>query len=156
MSKPTGAPILGIRRFSPSPKENRGRSGQSILEFAIILPIFLVILAAIADLGLMYLTAQTVRHASREGARFAVQIEDLETNDQRVKNHINDYYTPDTNLFAGFSEGITNTGISNCAVSDEVTVTITGVYHFLALNLIGLDSAPLSLSTTMRYELCEL
>lgn len=132
--------------------------GQSLLEFAIVLPLFLILLAGIADLGLMYLTSQTIQHASREGARFAVKLENLEVanpgdpGDFRVSDYV-ETYIPDAGLYSGFTD--ISTVFLGCATSDQVTVIVSGDYSFLALNMIGLDSVQLNLTTTMRYELCE-
>jgi Flp pilus assembly protein TadG len=122
-----------------------------LLEFAIVVPILLVLMAAIADFGIMYVTAQTVQHATREGARFAAKLEGLEDDDFRVNDYIQTYI-PDESLYSSFTD--ISTQFSGCP-NDEVTVTISGNYNFLALNMIGLNSLPLSMSTQMRYELCE-
>lgn len=135
----------------PDPKAALSRPGQGMLEFAIILPLLLVILAAIADLGIMYLTAQTIQHASREGARFAVKLGDLSEDDARVSDYV-EAQIPDIDLYSSFNS--ITTAFPGCDLADEVTVTVAGEYNFLALNLIGLESIPLSLSTTMRYESC--
>lgn len=126
--------------------------GQGLIEFAIVIPVLLILMAAIADFGIMYVTAQTVQHASREGARFAVKLEDLEADDFRVNDYV-ETYIPAGNLYSSFDD--ISTTFAGCATNDEVTVTVSGQYNFLALNLIGLNSLPLSMTTTMRYELCD-
>lgn len=108
---------------------------------------------AIADLSLLYLTVNTVEHASREGARMAVKLEDLTTNDTRVLDQVN-ALIPDTGQYTGFTS-ITNTAVGNCSTTDQVTVTVSGTYNFVALNIIGFTQINLSFPTEMRYELCE-
>ncbi|MDP9482001.1 MAG: pilus assembly protein [Chloroflexota bacterium] len=49
-----------------------GRRGQSLVEFAVVLPIFLLILAAIIDFGLGLYSQMTIINAAREGARLGV------------------------------------------------------------------------------------
>jgi len=44
--------------------------GQSVVEFAVILPIILLLLVAIADLGRMYTSGVAVESAAREAADF--------------------------------------------------------------------------------------
>jgi Flp pilus assembly protein TadG len=56
----------------PSPGARHGRTGQSLVEFAVILPVFLLILAAIIDFGLGLYSQMTVINAAREGARLGV------------------------------------------------------------------------------------
>jgi Flp pilus assembly protein TadG len=51
----------------------RGRhEGQSLVEFAVVLPVFLLILAGILDFGLGLYSQMTVINAAREGARLGV------------------------------------------------------------------------------------
>jgi TadE-like protein len=50
----------------------RRRNGQSLVEFAVVLPIFLLVLAGILDFGLGLYSQMTIINASREGARFGV------------------------------------------------------------------------------------
>ena len=50
----------------------RRRDGQSLVEFAVVLPIFLLILAGILDFGLGLYSQMTVINAAREGARLGV------------------------------------------------------------------------------------
>lgn len=47
------------------------RRGQSLVEFALIVPLVMLILVAIIDFGFMFYTHMTVEYASREGARVA-------------------------------------------------------------------------------------
>jgi Flp pilus assembly protein TadG len=69
----------GSKRYRPSdPKataSRRGRKssrGQSLVEFALIFPVFMLILAGILDFGFMLYTRMTVINATREGAREAI------------------------------------------------------------------------------------
>ena len=51
----------------------RGRSrGQSLVEFALVIPIFLVLLMAIVDIGRAIWAQNSVAAAAREGARYAI------------------------------------------------------------------------------------
>jgi Flp pilus assembly protein TadG len=52
-------------------RDRRGR-GQSLVEFAIILPVFLLIGFGIFDFGLAFDASLTVSNAAREGARYGV------------------------------------------------------------------------------------
>jgi len=50
----------------------RREKGSAIVEFALIAPIFFLLLFAIIDFGLLFWVNLTMQHAVREGARFAV------------------------------------------------------------------------------------
>ena len=50
----------------------RDARGQSLVEFSLILPMMLLLILAIMEFGQLYQTKLTLRHAVREGARFAI------------------------------------------------------------------------------------
>jgi Flp pilus assembly protein TadG len=51
---------------------NRERRGQSLVEFALILPIFVLVLVGVFDLGRAVFAFNTISQAAREGARLAI------------------------------------------------------------------------------------
>ena len=57
-------PVLPVRR---------GSRGQSMIEFALILPIFLLLLAGAVDLGRMFYAYVAVENATKEGALYGAQ-----------------------------------------------------------------------------------
>lgn len=68
----------------PAVRSTRGRArsrgrGQSLVEFALILPVFLLILAGILDFGFMLNTRITLINGTREAARWAVTQGDVLT-----------------------------------------------------------------------------
>lgn len=86
-------------------KKFRREDGQSMVEFALILPIFLLILCGIIDFGWLFYNQLSLNNACREGARYAVvnTAEDADT--QAIIDHI---------------ENVTTTVFSN----DGVDITI--------------------------------
>jgi Flp pilus assembly protein TadG len=69
-------PVLG----RPLGHRNRHRSrGQSLVEFAMVLPIFMLILSGILDFGFLLYSRMGVINAAREGARAAVMVSDYST-----------------------------------------------------------------------------
>jgi hypothetical protein len=59
--------VRGRRRWTM-----RGRKGQGLLEFALLLPVLLLIILGIIEAALLVQGYLTVQHAAREAARFAV------------------------------------------------------------------------------------
>ena len=51
---------------------NRGHRGQALVEFALILPIFMLILVGLIDFGRAVYAYNTVNQAAREAARLAI------------------------------------------------------------------------------------
>jgi Flp pilus assembly protein TadG len=66
----------------------RGRHGrgQAMVEFALVIPIFLLLLVAIFDLGRAVFAYNTLTNAAREGARTAIVNQYQPTIVQRAKN----------------------------------------------------------------------
>jgi Flp pilus assembly protein TadG len=52
-------------------KHTKAEKGQSLLEFALIVPILLIILAGVLDLGRLYYAYVAVTDAAAEGASYA-------------------------------------------------------------------------------------
>jgi Flp pilus assembly protein TadG len=59
-------------------RSERGR-GQALVEFALVVPIFLLVLAGILDFGFMLYSRMSVINAAREGARSGAMIADPTT-----------------------------------------------------------------------------
>src|SRR6185295_18346888 len=57
-------------------RARRHGTGQSLAEFALVLPIFLVLFFAIFDLGSAVFTYNSLTNAAREGARLAIVNQD--------------------------------------------------------------------------------
>jgi Flp pilus assembly protein TadG len=75
----SGSPAAPLEREPSAPRptgiarraRRRGR-GQSLVEFAVVLPVFLLLLAGICDFGLGLYSQMTIINAAREGARLGV------------------------------------------------------------------------------------
>jgi Flp pilus assembly protein TadG len=50
----------------------RAEGGSQLIEFVIVFPILMLLIAGIVDFGMMFRTFEVVTNASREGARVAV------------------------------------------------------------------------------------
>lgn len=64
---------------------NRTR-GQSLVEFALVLPIFLVLLSGMVDFGMALYTNITLMNATREGARLGIITPDATSIEERVRS----------------------------------------------------------------------
>ena len=50
----------------------RGNRGQSVIEFALVLPLLLLVLFGITEFGRCWMTQNILTSAAREGARLAI------------------------------------------------------------------------------------
>ena len=62
-----------------------GSRGQGLVEFALVLPIFVLLLVALFDLGRAVFAYNTITNAAREGARLAIVNQDVATIIGRAK-----------------------------------------------------------------------
>ncbi|HEY4188817.1 MAG TPA: TadE family protein [Candidatus Limnocylindrales bacterium] len=60
------------RVFAQRRRLGRGRRGQSLVEFTLVLPLFLLLVAGMVDFGIGLYSNITVINAAREGARYSV------------------------------------------------------------------------------------
>jgi len=61
--------------MNPFTRDRRGahdRRGQALVEFALVIPIFLLVLVALFDVGRAVFAWNTLTNAAREGARMAI------------------------------------------------------------------------------------
>ena len=78
-------------------KKDKREDGQAMVEFALVLPIFLLILCGIVDFGWLFYNQLSLNNACREGARYAVVNTAEGSDTQAIKNHIENLTT---NVFA--------------------------------------------------------
>ena len=132
---------FGTRAHRPS-LQNEGFSrlkrrpldrGQDLVEFVIILPVLLLILLGVVDLGRLFFAAITMTNAAREGARYGTFHPDVNANIKQAA--INE----------AASSGITlNTGMVSancpCASGTPVIVTITYQFDLIISNILPFNS----------------
>ncbi len=102
--------------------------GQAMVEFALILPIFLLILCGIIDFGWLFYNQLTLNNACREGARYAVVNTAEDANTQAIINHIEN---SQFHVFANDGVDITVTySAPNDPTSGDITVNMSADISF--------------------------
>jgi TadE-like protein len=66
-------------------RRKRGHSGQTLAEFAIVIPIFLLLVMALLDLGRAVFVTNGLTNAAREAARLAIVNQDADLVAQRAQ-----------------------------------------------------------------------
>ncbi len=69
----------------------RGGRGQSLVEFAVVFPVFILLLAGMVDFGLGLYANVTIINAAREGARLGVTLQPWDQT--KVVQRVNDMST---------------------------------------------------------------
>lgn len=65
-------------------RRRNGEKGQALVEFALLIPIFLILLFAIVDFGMGFYSWITVTNAAREGARLGAVLATQQEIEDRV------------------------------------------------------------------------
>ena len=94
----------------------KGESGAAMVEFAILLPLLLLILLGTLQFGFMWYTQYVITAASREGAHYAT-VYAANATGQRI---------PPCNLTGPTVQGVVNTYCNNTLSNTPVTVTPSG------------------------------
>jgi Flp pilus assembly protein TadG len=121
---------LSVRGATPS----RGR-GQALVEFALVIPLFLLLLFSLFDLGTAVFTYNSLTNAAREGARLAIVNQDTPSILLRAKNAVSIAEINDPSVTVNFYQanvdGTPNTS-STCspvAVGCLAVVSFEATYH---------------------------
>jgi Flp pilus assembly protein TadG len=132
---PLTRPGIGARR----------RNGQSLVEFAVVLPIFLLILCAILDFGALLYSQMTVINAAREGARAATLM--AGESQGAIEARAGDR----ASAAAGGLDVHTDAACGACKAGNFVTVTVRYDHHLFFPLLFG-TSIPTSSTVQMMLE----
>ena len=127
--------------------------GAAAVEFAILLPILLLILFGIIEFGFALHGKEVITNASREGARAGIVIASLRPSEDQIKGVVSSYLT-NFGWDASKAEIAVPTG--PCAsFPDPLRVELKYPYSFLVLSSLIADFSKdimLSATTEMRCE----
>ena len=128
--------------------------GQALVEMTLMLPIILVFVGGLTDVGLAFFVGTSMENAVREGARLKA----TGVSSATVQTAVVDRVAAKGMFTGGFTtSNVTVTGPTALATScvgaqTEVTVTASGIYNYMFLNLVGLPNTVMARSETMRFE----
>lgn len=98
--------------------------GASLVEFAILAPLFVVLLFGLVEFGLAMYSKGMITNASREGARFGVVYATPRKTTAEITAKVQEY-------------------LANAGLMDTVNINVTGAQ--------GLSGTPLTVSVTYPY-----
>jgi Flp pilus assembly protein TadG len=120
-------------------KKLKDQKGVALVEFAIALPLLLLLLFGFIEFGVLLHNKQVITNASREGARAAINPIPLLTQ-QQVIDIVTDYCDQNLISFGTSSIPTVTPPAANRVFPQEVTITVTWNYGFLVPSIIGLGS----------------
>ena len=135
-------------------KKNRreGEKGQSLAEFALIVPIFLVLVFAIVDFGMGFHAWITVTNSAREGARLGAVGGTSDQITQKVRDTSSSLDQDRLSVTVTNAQGIPGESVKVEVDYDYQMITpLTGFVSFLSGDSIGPD-IEFSSTAEMRLE----
>jgi Flp pilus assembly protein TadG len=114
----------------------RREDGAAAVEFALVLPILIVLVFGIIEFGFALYNKEVITNASREGARYGIVIGPPRPDEIAIRGVVTSYLTNfgwDLSL-AGISVDNDTTGDTQCtAFGEDLKVGVTYQYKFLVL-----------------------
>lgn len=108
-------------------KDTGRRRGAALVEFAIVAPVFFLIILGIVEFGRMLMVQQILTNASREGARRAI-VEGVTQSE--VETQVNNYLSNAS--ISGATVTVNPGDLSNLGFGDNVTVSVTVPYDTIS------------------------
>jgi Flp pilus assembly protein TadG len=142
-----GAKTVSTLKPGLSGRHSKRGRGQAMVEFALVIPMFLLILAAIIDFGFGFFDRMSVINAAREGARAGVMV-DVANAPSTMQRTVMDRVES-----AAAQGGITVTDSNvqvTCVQTNATTSSPCTFTVHSAANLAGVQSGD-SVSVTVNY-----
>lgn len=126
-------------------KNNKGRKGTTIIEVALLLPIFMTLMMGVMDFARLYWTQSVVRGAAYEGVRAAIL---SETSNSKVESIILG------ELSLGGVEQTPSVTVGARQPEEPVDVTVAVPFSFIAIDRLipALSIQEISATAVMTHE----
>ena len=137
-------------------RREKGEKGQALVEFALLVPIFLILLFAIVDFGMGFYSWITVTNSAREGARIGAVL----ASEQQIIDRVHatsDLINEDENMDILVTNSADQGGLPGQSVVVKVDyrfdliTPLAGLMAFLSGDIIG-PQLTLSSTAEMRLE----
>lgn len=140
-----------IRRMRKRSHDGQRERGQALVEFALILPVMLLMLFALVDFGRGFYTWLLVTNAAREGARVAATQKDYNTVQTRIYDSIGDLDPGKLDITPTNVQGVRGEAVEIDLVYEFEFVTPMGeIMNFMSGG--SIDTPTISSHASMRLE----
>ena len=134
----------------------KGEKGQSAVEFALTLPILIVLLCGIIDFGWLFSCDIAATNAAREAARYtAVHYYDSSTDDDLAKAQSIVLEDAPQLPTSSTSVTLTSLDLDNDGIQESIQVAVSSPVQLLTgltSAIIGKSSITLSATSIMKFE----
>jgi Flp pilus assembly protein TadG len=135
--------------------EWKNQDGASAVEFALVLPILILVVFAIIEFSVALYDKTMITNASREGARAGIVFRIPSVTDEEIGDVVNTYLGGSLITFGGPAVANTTVTRNGSNPGDELRVTVGYTYTFLLVpNIITRLSGGITMvaETVMRME----
>jgi Flp pilus assembly protein TadG len=141
--------LTGRKLERPCRSYRKIRLGAATVEFAVVVPVFFILVFGMIEFGRMVMVQQVLTNASREGARQAV-LDGATT--AEVTSSVTSYLT--SGSISGATIAVSPNPPSNAAFGDPVTVTVSVPFSQVSWlpSPMFLGGKTLTATTVMRRE----
>lgn len=133
----------------------KSQSGASAVEFAIVLPILVLLVFGIIEFSVAFYDKAMITNASREGARAGIVFKVPPVTDDEITNIVNTYLGSSLLTFGGPTTANITVTRNGYNPGDELKVSVNYTYTFLLIpNFVASLSGGVNLvaETIMRME----
>ncbi len=134
-------------------RRKNGEKGQALAEFALLVPVFLILLFAIVDFGMGFYSWISITNGAREGARYgavqapAIDIENRVYDTVNLPNESTNMTVTVTNAQGGPGESV----VVRVDYDYDLLTPLAGLVQFVSGNVIG-PTLTFSSTADMRLE----
>jgi len=130
----------------------KGEKGSQLVEFALILPLLLLVVFGIIDFGLAIFDKAVITNAAREAARAGIVFAPNRLNQADVENVAVNYCNQNLITFGAVDFDVVADDPTTLSPGDPLQVTVTYRYTLAVSGFVGIGSINLSAQSTMRME----
>ncbi|NND02184.1 MAG: hypothetical protein HKN91_05305 [Acidimicrobiia bacterium] len=142
------------KRRQGAPAETDSERGANLVEFAVLAPLLLILIFGIIEFGYLFAQLNDVRHAVREGARYAaVDAGDEDAIAVLVCNTIEGVSGGMSNLVVSLTDGTTVTGPTTGTKGDTGAIAVSVDVASLSNLPIITSFLPTSLTADVQFRL---
>lgn len=129
--------------------------GAAAVEFAIVLPLLVLIVFGTMEFSLLMFNKQVITNAAREGARKAIIYRNPPVSNAEISNVVYEYCKGQLITFGDASTALESPIIkrtTNSEGDEMVKVIVSYKYDFLVLSSLGFNQLDIVSSSLMRLE----
>ncbi len=136
-------------RHSAAVRTSKGNAAQSMVETALILPIMILLMVGVLDLGRLYYAYITIFNAAREGARYGISYPTQNQPGQGIESHAKNEVTG--SLVDPSQMTVTSVCDTQCIPGHAIKVTVryTG-FQLITSTIFGGGTIPMSATAQME------